>query len=296
MSRHERDYPLDREQQARLWVRRLRGFYVGLCVYALVICGLWVINLMAGGRIWAHFPMLGWGLGMLLWGIGILADGNGWLFGPEWEAQKVAQRLAGENLRQVSTEKQAIEAQLRLLQAQIEPHFLFNTLAHVQALIALDPSRAQQMLDNFVRYLRESLSASRALNGSLQQELALIRSYLDIIAIRMGERLRYRIEVDPSLAQLALAPMLLQPLVENAIKHGLEPKIEGGEITIIGIVSGQWAEISIADNGLGFSNNNPQGVGLANLRERLQLLYPTAQLSITELNPGTKVMLRLPTA
>jgi sensor histidine kinase YesM len=152
------------------------------------------------------------------------------LLGRSWEERKIAEFMAREQVRTISTEKQLVEAQMRLLQAQIEPHFLFNTLANVVSLIEPAPQKATLMLEHFIAYLRASLAASRATQGTVAQEAKLLRDYLALLKIRMGDRLQYTIEVDPSLDTAPLAPMLLQPVVENAIKHGLEPKIEGGRL------------------------------------------------------------------
>jgi len=124
------------------------------------------------------------------------------------------------------------EARLRALQAQIEPHFLYNTLANVVSLIEVQPAQARHMLERFIDYLRASLAASRQERATLGAEADMIAAYLDVLGVRMGERLRYRIEVPAALRASSIAPMLLQPLVENAIAHGLEPKVEGGEVLL----------------------------------------------------------------
>ena len=132
----------------------------------------------------------------------------------------------------MASERSAAEARLRLLQAQIEPHFLFNTLANLQALIPIDPARAQEMLRHLDGYLRASLATTRSDWDTLAGEFALLKSYLEILAIRMGPRLQFELDLPPDLAAAHLPPMLLQPLVENSIRHGLEPKIEGGTVSV----------------------------------------------------------------
>ncbi|MGA7986662.1 MAG: histidine kinase, partial [Burkholderiales bacterium] len=127
---------------------------------------------------------------------------------------------------------QAAQAELRMLQAQIEPHFLFNTLANLDALIASDPARAREMLGHLNDYLRGSLAAARSERHTLGEEFALLSGYLELLAIRMGPRLAFTLDLPSALAPEPLPPMLLQPLVENAIKHGLEPKVEGGRVTV----------------------------------------------------------------
>ena len=188
------------------------------------------------------------------------------------------------------------EARLRALQAQIEPHFLYNTLANVVSLIGPDPQRARRMLERLIDFLRASLSASRAERTTLGAELDLAAAYLDLLGVRMGARLRWRIEADAACRALPLAPMLVQPLVENAIMHGLEPKVEGGEIALRARAAGDALCIEIADDGIGLVAAAPRpggGVGLANLRERLRSLHgATARLELIE-NPSGGVTSRL---
>jgi sensor histidine kinase YesM len=192
------------------------------------------------------------------------------------------------------------EARLRALQAQIEPHFLYNTLANVVSLIGPKPAQAQRMLERFIDYLRASLAASRSEEATLGSEAALIAAYLDVLAVRMGERLRYRIEVPDELRQYRIAPMLLQPVVENAIAHGLEPKVEGGEIVVSAHVEGEQVYVRISDTGVGLNEAAPRkpggGVGLSNLRERLRSLYGSAaKVELLENKPsGMTVRLVLP--
>ncbi|MEN9868261.1 MAG: hypothetical protein RL748_3851 [Pseudomonadota bacterium] len=177
------------------------------------------------------------------------------------------------------------QAQLRALQAQIEPHFLYNTLANVLGLIAPQPQQAEHMLERLIDFLRASLAASRADQATLGSEADLLAAYLDIMALRMGARLSYRIEIAPELREMPIAPMLLQPLVENAISHGLEPKLEGGSIRISAQVRDGCLLLAVADTGMGIttdagalpgSRKSGGGVGLANLRQRLQQIYGDA--------------------
>jgi LytS/YehU family sensor histidine kinase len=212
----------------------------------------------------------------------------------------VAELVAREKLRIVSGEKQAVQAQLRLLQAQIEPHFLFNTLATVQSQIKRSPDRAFTMLDHLIGYLRQSLTASRAEQGTLAQEFDRLRHYLALLQIRMGDRLQVSLDLDPALAERPFAPMLLQPLVENAIRHGLEPKVEGGRLSVQAAVikAGERCCITITDTGLGFGANPDSagtGLGLSHVRERLALLYDGhAELTVTDAMPGTCITIELP--
>ena len=185
------------------------------------------------------------------------------------------------------------EARLRALQAQIEPHFLYNTLANVVSLIDSQPAQARRMLERFIDYLRASLAASRAEHATVGSELDLAGAYLDVLDVRLAGRLRWRIEAEPSVRALPMAPMLLQPLVENAIMHGIEPKLDGGEILIRTRRDGAMLCVEVADSGLGLRMAPPRpggGLGLANLRERLRQLG--GQVQLIE-NPGGGVTARL---
>ncbi len=283
-------------RRARKRVQGIRSFYVSASFYAIIIPLLWVLNLTVGGKIWAVWPTLGWGIGLTIHGLSVFAGRS--FFGAEWQDKKVEELMARENLKVVSREKQLVQAQMRMLQAQIEPHFLFNTLANIQSLIARSPDKASLMMDNFIAYLRESLSASRAQEGTVQQEFALVRHYLDLIKIRMADRLQYTLNLAPELAMTPMAPMLLQPVVENAIKHGLEPKIEGGTVNVDARAEGGRMLVTVEDNGLGFSDyadSKGTGVGLANLRERLAVLYDgLATIDITDAHPGTRIRISVP--
>jgi signal transduction histidine kinase len=196
--------------------------------------------------------------------------------------------------RAAEMERQRIEAQLKALQAQIEPHFLFNTLANLDALIRTDPDRARAMLGHLNDYLRATLAATRRESSTLADEFALLRGYLEVQHVRMGERLRFSLELPDALAQADLPPMLLQPLVENALKHGIEPKVEGGEVKVSAREEQGRLLLEVADTGRGRGNRSGiagssadtagTGVGLANVRERLAVAFPGAQF---EAGPNT---------
>jgi LytS/YehU family sensor histidine kinase len=190
-------------------------------------------------------------------------------------SQAAAARLELEIERRRSAEasrSQAV-AELGLLQAQIEPHFLFNTLAHVQSAIDQDPEIGKQMLSHLIRYLRGTLTRSRSVEYTLAAERELIESLLSIAAIRLGTRLRSRVSIPDALGTASLPPLLLQPLVENAIKHGIEPAIEGGEIHVEAVSEGDALILRVTDTGLGMAAAGPEGVGLSNVRARLAALY-----------------------
>ncbi len=211
----------------------------------------------------------------------------------ETRAQAASER---ERLRMERAEREAALANVRALQAQIEPHFLFNTLANVESLVDSDPPRARHMLASFNRFLRSSLAATRTERTTLGAEAELIASYLEVLQVRMGTRLRFRVDVPAELRGFELPPMLLQPVVENAIRHGLEPKVEGGEVVVGARREGATVRIEVADTGVGFAPTTRGGVGLTNVRDRLRLLYGAAgSLAIGENEPaGTRVILTLP--
>jgi sensor histidine kinase YesM len=171
-----------------------------------------------------------------------------------------------EELKSISLEKNNIQANLRLLQAQIEPHFLFNTLSNVLSLLDTDINTGKDMLENLTKYLRTSLKHTRNEKNSLKQEIETIQSYLDINKIRMGDRLNVKIGIPEDLYNIPFPPMLIQPLVENAVKHGIEPKVNGGTISIKAstIVAGRedLLKIEVADTGIGFDSNLSAGIGL----------------------------------
>jgi len=184
-------------------------------------------------------------------------------------ASQATQRADTEQL-----ERTALEARMQALQAQIEPHFLFNTLASIDQLIQTDPPRASRMQQSLIRYLRSAMPQMReASRPTLGQQVDMSTAFLEIMAMRMEERLQSVVTVPEGLRSAVFPSMMLQTLVENAIKHGLEPRAEGGRIEIKAeIVDGQLA-VHVIDNGMGFAPKGDEGVGLANIRERLKALY-----------------------
>jgi sensor histidine kinase YesM len=201
-------------------------------------------------------------------------------------------------VRSLEHEKRLVETRLHLLQAQIEPHFLFNTLSNVLGLLDADPTLGRQMLASLTRYLRSALKRSREHEGTLQQEIDLIRDYLDIFKVRMGQRLRYAIDVPDDCRGQRFAPMLLQPLVENAIKHGLEPAADGGTIRIAATRRAGVLHVEVTDDGLGLRHEAGSGFGIANIRERLRALYgEAARLRIEAALPtGVNAVIEVPDA
>ena len=207
----------------------------------------------------------------------------------------------------IQAENRATEAQLRLLQAQIEPHFLFNTLANVVSLMEVDAPRAKTMLEAFVDYLHASLSGLGHGRHTLGDEIDLVDAYMKIIKIRMEDRLDYAIDVPAALRTLALPPLTLQPLVENAIMHGLEPRIEGGRVRIVAHRTGGRLVITVDDDGAGFVASTATavtptrpgaGTALVNIRQRLTQTYGNgASLELEAARPrGVRASLSLPVA
>jgi signal transduction histidine kinase len=209
---------------------------------------------------------------------------------------------ATETAEAESLKRQVVEARMAAMQAQVEPHFLFNTLASIDHLIETDPPRASQMQKNLIALLRASMPTMREANASgvrdLGRELAVIKPYLEILKVRMEERLLTEIQVPEGLLSAEFPPMMIQGLVENAIKHGLEPKAEGGSLLVKAEVNHGKLAVTVADTGLGFGRaaTGGTGVGLANIRERLMLLYGAkASVTVSENQPcGTKVMITVP--
>ena len=211
---------------------------------------------------------------------------------------------ATETAEAESLKRQVVEARMAAMQAQVEPHFLFNTLASIDHLIETDPPRASVMQKNLIALLRASMPTLREANGSangvrdLGSELAMVKPYLDILKVRMEERLTTDIQVPDGLLSAEFPPMMIQSLVENAVKHGLEPKAEGGTLSVKAEIVHGKLRVTVADTGLGFGKaaTAGTGVGLANIRERLQLLYGNrATLVVTENSPtGTVVSISVP--
>jgi hypothetical protein len=211
----------------------------------------------------------------------------------ETRAQVATATAAEEGLK-----RQLAEAQLKMMQAQVEPHFLFNTLASVDFLIETDPPRASRMQKNLIAYLRSALPQMREGSTTLGKEIGLCRSYLEILKVRMDERLQFAITVPQGLTSAQFPPMILQSLVENAIRHGLEPKAEGGSLTLSADIANGNLRVTVADTGLGFgAGSRPgTGVGLANVRERLAALYGGRARLIVETNTpaGTIATIEVP--
>jgi signal transduction histidine kinase len=285
------------------WPSRTRGaakmLYNLALITSCVMLGIAIGNaLLSGfhplyylGRSATMAPLVPFALVMAMFMLLVLVSG---------ERRIDHETTAAHQREQIAAAAQLLaEARLRALQAQIEPHFLYNTLANVLSLIDSQPAQARHMLERFIDYLRASLTASRAEHATVGAELDLAAAYLDVLAVRMGSRLRYRIDAADAVRAVRMAPMLLQPVVENAVMHGLEPKVDGGEIVLRAQADGATLRIEVADTGAGPGAGPARpggGVGLANLRARLRSLYgASAQLQLLENQPcGMTVRLLLP--
>ena len=325
-------YVLFGHRGAMTSVAGLLTWYGKNLVVCLVVSGLIhllydVLGRLVGGpaaiRRWADWQrtlffggvptlgvLIGWPLGVMLAG----GELNRWLSGENGRSIVLMSLGIGLGLtfffhhwfsakaRQYHAEKRATEAQLKLLQAQIEPHFLFNTLANVQSLMDHDLPKARQMLASFTDYLRASLKTLRRDDSAVADELELARSYLELLQARMDDRLRFDIDADEAARQQPLPPLLLQPLVENAVVHGLEPSIEGGRVSVSARVQGGRLVLEVLDDGHGpeappSGARRGNGVALQNIRERLLARYgERARLSIEPAHPGTRARIELPLA
>lgn len=206
-------------------------------------------------------------------------------------------RIQAERIRRLTLEKESAINKLKLLQAQIEPHFLFNTLSNVSALFETDPEKAMRMLDHLNDYLQIALQRTRQETITLSQELELIQRYLEIVHLRMGKRLVYDIKKCQNCDSISFPPMLIHPLVENAVKHGLEPKKDGGSITILCRRDQNWLTITVSDTGAGIDTfEESRGIGLDNISQRIEHIYgDRAQFILKENKPsGLNVIVELP--
>ncbi|TAK51748.1 MAG: hypothetical protein EPO27_02260 [Betaproteobacteria bacterium] len=188
-------------------------------------------------------------------------------------AHAAREELNNSVLRRASLEQQRQEARLRLLQAQIEPHFLFNTLSNIRRLCQTDAAAGRRMLAQLTRYLRAALPKFRVEEATLADEIEIVAAYLGLQKTRMGERLRFEIDVPPELRGVRVPPMMLATLVENAIKHGIAPLAEGGSIRVRAAAAAGALTLEVTDDGRGFAAGSGSGVGLANIRARLNELH-----------------------
>jgi sensor histidine kinase YesM len=211
----------------------------------------------------------------------------------EAKARAALHQAAAETNR---IERRMAEAQLALMQAQIEPHFLFNTLANVRYLVESEPAKAVAMLDHLIDYLKAALPQMREPSSTLGKEIEFIRAYLNIQQIRMGERLRFEFQVPQDLLARAFPPAMAITLVENAIRHGLEPCCDQACVTVSAATEAGRLRFTVADTGEGMKAETGRGIGLINLRTRLAEMYGDAgRLSIEENAPrGVRAMIEIP--
>lgn len=274
------------------WINGMLGIPLGLGVGFTL--GTWLNGMSLVYVMQAH-PQAGLIAAAAALLFGILGT---WHFHDKEKIREAEAEARTERLARTEQEALATHAELARLQAQIEPHFLFNTLSNVVGLIDTDPAAARSMLLDLTALLRTSLARSRCTDVSLGEELELLRAYLSIMTIRMSARLSWQIDADDSLLAARLPPLLVQPLVENAIRHGLEPKTEGGDLAIHCRRHGDAMIIEVKDSGCGFAKAGAAGIGLANIRERLHACYAdAATLSLeTNIAGGVTARLELPCA
>lgn len=196
------------------------------------------------------------------------------------------QALAFE-LEKSELERKALDTRLRLLQAQVEPHFLFNTLANVQALVDTGSPQASSVLKSLIAYLRAAVPRMHEVGTTLGQELELVRAYLELMQMRIPDRLQFALHIEPAANSLKCPPMTLLTLVENAVRHGIDPREEGGRIDVDVWLRDGRCHVRVTDTGAGLqSKNGGLGTGLSTLRERMQLAFGgEAQLRLTEVQP-----------
>jgi signal transduction histidine kinase len=219
--------------------------------------------------------------------------------------KKVAQadakvRTAVDAAEREAMERQLVQARLQVLQAQVEPHFLFNTLAAVDYLIETEPPRASRMQKALITYLRGALPQMRQESSTLGREMRLIRSYLELIKMRIEDRLEVEIAVPEGLETAEFPPMMLQSLVENSIKHGIEPKADGGKVRVAAGVQNAQLWVEVSDTGVGVPDGDlldgptsGTGIGLQNIRERLAMLYPGKSRLMLRSDPATGTTVRI---
>ncbi len=265
--------------------KRMRITALALCLPIGVAIGVTLAQSISGVGSWSDpHAWQSMPIGLFFGLIGAIA----YLLNERIEAEvKRGQLIRSES------EKREIEAHLKLLQAQIEPHFLFNTLANVSSLIDSDPILAKQLLERLNDWLRVALARARSEHSTLGDELDMLENYLEIMKVRFDERLRWRIEVPEDARRSAFPPMLLQPLVENALRHGIEPKIGGGLICIQCRIESTGLHIDVSDNGVGLSETQGGGTGLANIRARLSALFGDAGTLALRDNAGGGVIATL---
>ena len=281
---------------SRLPLASLRARTLALGLAILVGAAAGELLLLAAGAAAATrnaTAMLGQ---VMRWGIVAASLAGMWhLWRSAAETSAAAQAV---ELRKARLERQATEARLQILRGQIEPHFLFNTLATVRRLQQIDPAQGAQLLSHFVSYLRSAQPAQGEEAGTLGHEIDLARAYLGVVAQRMNGRLTLQFDIDPELRAQRFPPLTIATLVENAVKHGIAPAPGGGTISVSAWRCGDVLEAEVADTGVGFSGESGSGIGLANVRARLSTLYgPSGALTLQANVPhGVRAVMRVPCA
>ena len=253
----------------------------------LVVAFGLIPGLLFGGTFVAGRPLYFFSQDYATMGLGLFFGITGFLvFGTRERLRRTRQLLAEAELERSQQEKLLAETELKLVQAQIEPHFLFNTLSNITQLIHSNPDLAVSTLENLTTLLRGALARTRSSKSTLGQEVDFARAYLAIQSTRMQGRLRYRCDLPEEARDVPLPPLLIQPLLENAVLHGIEPEPDGGEIEFAARLDGDDLVISVSDNGAGISESGTSdGTGLRNVRDRLRLVY--GQDATLELTPGS---------
>ena len=257
-----------------------------LAIVAGSFLGTMLAGLMRGLNVSQMFTERLWGASMTMGlGIGVGCVVVAAAIFRERQARSEARLHRAEAERQ-QLERNVLEAKLQLMQAQVEPHFLFNTLANVQHLVETDPGEAAKMLDSLIRYLRAALPQMREAATNLGRELDMARAFLEIHRVRMGSRLDYVIDVPATLRSAPFPPMMLISLVENALKHGVDPCCDKGCVTVRAVARDGLLTVSVADTGEGIVPKAGGGLGLSNIRERLRALHgSSARLTLEENSP-----------
>ncbi len=302
--------------EENFWINFVFSQCIGLSIYAInatVMCHIadkrrrmMILTLTFPGSIFLGVTLGAWITGVGDWSepqawvavvIGLFFGGIG---GITYFLSERIGRLDAEvkqrRMNEVESEKRQFEAHLKLLQAQIEPHFLFNTLANVSSLIEPDPAMARRLLERLIDWLRIALARARSDSATLGDELDMLENYLQILKIRFGERLRWDVQAADETRRIIFPPMLLQPLVENALRHGIEPKLGGGSLRINAQADAEKLTVAVHDDGVGFDADAQYGAGLENVWARLAALYGAAGKMTLENNSdgGLTVMLEIP--